>query len=201
MWKAIAQFILAVGIYYTLSFLGMRKVVQLECAQDYFKMPYMAWMATAANIIPAVSIIYRLYIGKQLNIYFKRGACLYFLKGVVQFVTIVPAVSGTDECIDRNFIDMVLYGSCADMMFSGHTGITFIMAPSKEKYIFVVSVAIFLIFGEMHYASDVIIAVIVASWIEFVIPITKKIDTKKIDTKKIDTKKLTDITPPKLLLL
>ena len=206
-WKSLLQFYLAVVIYYTLSYLGMKKIVQLDGVRDYFKMPYIPWMAAAANAIPVISIVYRLWKNKNTGVYFKRSAYLYALKGIVQFLTMVPAVTGTDDCIHRNMIDMILYGSCADMMFSGHTGITFIMAPQKQKYIFVGAVAVFLIFGEMHYTSDVIIAIIVASWLEFIIPMPEKItnNTEKItnNTEKItnDTEKITNDTEKIQLLL
>ena len=168
----------SIVLYYTLSYIGMSKAIELVCIRDYFKLPTVQWVGIFANIIPVMTVGYRLYRRTNINIYLLRGSYLYALKGLIQFVTIVPAVTGTNDCVERTFWGMVLYGNCADMMFSGHTGLTYLMAPDKERFLFVIPTIVFLIASEMHYTSDVIIAIIVAAWIEVVVPLPTVIDNR-----------------------
>ena len=61
----------------------------------------------------------------------------------------IPAVRGTDECLDRTALGVVFYmgNNCADMMFSGHTALTFLAAPVKERFYYVIPEAICLVLG------------------------------------------------------
>lgn len=169
--KAVVNLAGVLLFYFVLAYLSMLRVVQQQGVRDYFKLPFVEWASLFANAIPVLSVLYRLCVGTQASVYLHRVAGLYFLKGVVQFVTVVPAVAGTAQCAHRTFWTMVAQGSCADMMFSGHTGLTFLMTPPKERPVVVTAVAILILFAEMHYMSDIIVGVIVASWLEYVLPL------------------------------
>ena len=59
---------------------------------------------------------------------------MYFMKGIIQTVTLVPIPSGTDMCINRTFVAMITeLGNCADMMFSGHTALAYITTPKNIR--------------------------------------------------------------------
>ena len=160
--------------YFVLAYLSMLRVVQQQGVRDYFKLPFVEWASVFANAIPVVAVLYRLCVGTQHTVYLHRVSGLYLLKGVVQFVTVVPAVAGTAQCVHRTFWTMVAQGSCADMMFSGHTGLTFLMTPPNERPVVVTTVAIFILLAEMHYLSDIVVAVVVASWLEYVLPLEEQ---------------------------
>jgi len=168
--KAILQILLAILFYFALSYPTMKKAIEINHQRDFFKFKKFDWAVYVANAIPVLTILLRVINGKMSGIFVRRAAIVYILKAIVQIVTIVPAVNGTLECIDRGIIGMIFLGNCADMMFSGHTAITYIMAPEKQKWLFIIPVSITLVLGEMHYTSDVFIACIVASWITFMIP-------------------------------
>jgi hypothetical protein len=185
--QAAAKLFGALVIYYTLSYIGMRKIITLDCQRDYFKAPFIPWTVPFANAFPIATVIYRIYQHKNIATYLTRAAALYILKGVIQFVTLVPAVSGTGPCQTRTLLGVLLMSdNCADMMFSGHTGLVYIMAPQKERPLFVLAVGICLVLAEMHYTSDILVAIIVGSWLEYMIPMP----TKKTN----QTKTLTDIS-------
>ena len=185
--QAAAKLFVALVIYYTLSYIGMKKIITLDCQRDYFKAPFIPWAVPFANAFPIGVVLYKLYKNKNIAIYMTRAAALYILKGVIQFVTLVPAVSGTEDCQSRTLLGvLIMSDNCADMMFSGHTGLVYIMAPKKERPLIVLAVGICLVLAEMHYTSDILVAIIVGSWLEYMIPMP----TKKTDK----TKTLTDIS-------
>lgn len=169
--KTVFNLLGALLCYFLLAYFSMLRVVQQQGVRDYFKLPFVERAYIFANAIPVVTVLYQICVGTHATVHIQRVTCLYLLKAVVQFVTVVPAVAGTAQCAHRTFWAMVVQGSCADMMFSGHTGLTFLMTPPKERPVVVTTVAIFLLFAEMHYMSDIIVAVIVASWLEYVLPL------------------------------
>lgn len=168
--KAIFQILPAILFYFALAYPTMEKAIEIHHQQDFFKFKKFEWAVYVANAIPVITILLRVYDRSMSSIYIHRATIVYILKAIVQFVTIVPAVDGTLECIDRGIVEMIFLGNCADMMFSGHTAITYIMAPEKQKWLFIIPVGVTLVLGNMHYTSDVFIACIVASWVTFVIP-------------------------------
>ncbi len=169
--KTVFNLVGALLCYFFLAYFSMLRVVQQQGVRDYFKLPFVDWAYIFANAIPVVTVLYQVCGGTHATVHVHRVTCLYLLKAVVQFVTVVPAVAGTAQCAHRTFWAMVVQGSCADMMFSGHTGLTFLMTPPKERPVVVTTVAIFLLFAEMHYMSVIIVAVIVDSWLEYGLPL------------------------------
>ena len=156
-------------IYFTLSYLSMVSIVNNTQIHNYFNLPTSPASMVISNVIPIVSVLYRAYISLHQKIYVYRISLLYLLKGIVQFVTIVPDVTGVDKCVNRTVVDMIIFGNCADMMFSGHTGITLLTAPCQLRGIATTVVGVTLVLGRQHYISDVIMAVIVSRWIEYVV--------------------------------
>ena len=57
--QAAAKLFVALIIYYTLSYLGMKKIITLDCQRDYFKAPFIPWAVPLANAFPAAAVLYR----------------------------------------------------------------------------------------------------------------------------------------------
>jgi len=125
-------------------------------------------LTAAANLIPVLVTIVCI-IGDPRSVYIRRLALMYFLKGLIQFVTIVPGPAYVDGCVDKRFVEVMSAGICADMMFSGHTGIVFLLTRSYWRWVLVPLEAVLLVIGKQHYISDTIVSAIVCSWIEFVV--------------------------------
>lgn len=169
MMQPILALFFSLFIYFTLSYLSMVSIVNNTQIHNYFNLPTSPASMVISNVIPIVSVLYRTYVSLHQKIYVYRISLLYLLKGIVQFVTIVPDVTGVDKCVNRTVVDMIIFGNCADMMFSGHTGITLLTAPCQLRGIATTVVGVTLVLGRQHYISDVIIAVIVSRWIEYVV--------------------------------
>lgn len=65
-------------------------------------------------------------------------------------------------------------GNCADMMFSGHTAITYLTCPRKYRFIIVPTMMSLLVLTKLHYTGDVLMALITARLIEYELPLQKK---------------------------
>jgi hypothetical protein len=121
----------------------------------------------AANMIPIiVTIVYIMQMQGCRAVDIRRLALMYFLKGLIQFVTIVPGPAYIDGCVGKSFLEVMSAGICADMMFSGHTGIVFLLTGSYWRWLMVPLEAVLLVLGKQHYISDTIVSTIVCSWIE-----------------------------------
>ena len=80
------------------------------------------------------------------------------LKGGAQALTIVPQPNGVEECVDISFWQ---FKSCADMMFSGHTGFIYlILYKTRFRNFFTFAMAFELVMGNWHYMSDCFMACI-----------------------------------------
>ena len=126
-----------------------------------------AAIVVASNTLPVLLVMYTVLWNRKTK-YINRLSLMYFLKGVIQFVTIVPGPEYSGSCLDASFFDIMTSGICADMMFSGHTAIVFLLTRSWGRFLVPVE-AVLLVLGKQHYISDTIVAVIVSSWIEFVV--------------------------------
>ena len=121
----------------------------------------------ASNTLPILIAMYSVLWNRK-SIYINRLSLMYFLKGVIQFVTVVPGPEYSGSCLNASFFDIMTSGICADMMFSGHTAIVFLLTKSWWRCLVPVE-AVLLVLGKQHYISDTIVAVIISSWIEFVV--------------------------------
>ena len=81
----------------------------------------------AENFIAVLMCLYFLLMllsKPNYDLLAKRMAICFALKGISQFLTIVPQPSGVEECSDASFFE---FKNCADMMFSGHTCLTYLL--------------------------------------------------------------------------
>ena len=69
---------------------------------------------------------------------------------------------------------MLTMGSCSDMMFSGHTALTYLTCPPNYRVIVVPVIMTLLVLVEYHYMSDVFVAVLISMLIEFWFPFDEK---------------------------
>jgi len=159
-------------LYFTLSYVSMVNVVAYPYVHDFFTFPKSETLVIISNIIPFVSVLYRITVTPfpKWSLYLYRISMMYLLKGLIQFVTIVPSVDGVTPCVNRTVLQMILLGNCSDMMFSGHTGITLLTSPHKFRFFISTVIGIALVAGHQHYTSDVVISVIVVYWIEIIFP-------------------------------
>ena len=78
-------------------------------------------------------------------------------------MTIVPAADKEIEhCRLRTKLEMVTQGPCYDMMFSGHTALTYLTCPPKYRIVVVPVIMTLLVLVEYHYMSDVFVAVLIS---------------------------------------
>ena len=165
-------FALVITGYFGLCYISMLEVVRLPKVHDYWSIeidePILRDMA---NAIPILSVLYRVANIKvdQIDTYMKRVTLLYFLKGIYQFVTIVPAADGVSQCMGRTFWVMLTSGNCADMMFSGHTGLSLLMTSPEWRPFMFLAIGMLLVMTNLHYTSDVLVAPLAVHWIESVI--------------------------------
>ena len=120
--------------YFTTLYVGMVEVLRDPTVHDYFPMTISENLSDSlkllATSIIVLSSIYRgLHMGENASVFFKRFSTMYFLKGVIQMITIIPASDGVSQCSTRSLAKMMQMGNCADMMFSGHTAITYLTCP------------------------------------------------------------------------
>lgn len=96
-------------------------------------------------------------------------------------ITIIPASDGVSQCSTRSLAKMMQMGNCADMMFSGHTAITYLTCPQKYRPFIVGVMGSILVLTKLHYTSDVIMAIIASRWIEYELPL-KEAENEPEDT-------------------
>lgn len=130
-----------------------------------------------ANIPPIACVLYRFIWKYEKNDFIKYITWLsimYFIKAVVQTVTVIPRPTHED-CTNRTFFEMVWLGNCADMMFSGHTAIVYLTLYGTGVELFSAVVeGVLLVLGKDHYTSDIIVALIVSDWITRILPLPPK---------------------------
>jgi hypothetical protein len=168
------------GFFYFVSlYVGMEEVIRDPSVHDCFPMTISEsttdFLKLITTLILVLNFIYRgLHLGDNAPIYFKRWSLMYFLKGVMWTITIIPASDGTDQRSTRSLAKMMQMGNCADMMFSGHTAITYLTCPRKYRFIIVPIMMSPLVITNAHYTGDVIMALITARLIEYELPLKKK---------------------------
>lgn len=151
------------GLQSALETSGVHNIVSFDVSVEVAD-----WCIFIANIILPSLLIIRIYLYGWRRELTYRLCLMYLLKGVVQLVTVVPGPFGVETCRNYSLIDIVWFGNCVDMMFSGHTAFTVLVAP--YRWVSVSVVMVLLIVGKQHYISDTLVAIIVALWLEYVIP-------------------------------
>lgn len=124
-------------------------------------------VTVVSNTLPLL-IIVRYILSDRRTVYIKRLSLMVLLKSLLQFVTVVPGPEYSGSCDSKSSFDTVTSGICADMMFSGHTAVVFLLT-STWRLVLVPLEAVLLVLGKQHYISDTIVAAIVSSWIEYVV--------------------------------
>ena len=172
-------------IYYAIAYFIMFDVLRRPYPHDLIDVSAeLPIIRAIANSGPALAVLYRLkvdFFTERLDIYAKRAALLYLLKGFIQSITVIPQPNGVSPCQNRSFAQVVLFGSnCADMMFSGHTGLTMIMLPQTKRIPVVIIIGTCLKLTRMHYTSDILVAVLIVWQIERWLPEKKTVNTIQI---------------------
>lgn len=123
--------------------------------------------------IPAVqttilcTIVASIVSKPDLNILFKRLALGYLLKGIIQFVTVIPQPDEAGGAAACKNIPIYKLRGCADMMYSGHTMFVMLLLYKYKYRGFVVFFMAFeLVLAKWHYMSDCIVAVLACIAIE-----------------------------------
>ena len=125
-------------------------------------------VTVVSNALPLL-IIVRYILSDRRTVYIKRLSLMVLLKSLLQFVTVVPGPEYSGSCDSKSSFDTVTSVICADMMFSGHTAVVFLLTSSTWRLVLVPLEAVLLVLGKQHYISDTIVAAIVSSWIEYVV--------------------------------
>lgn len=181
---AILTLATCLALYFYMSYVGMH--VACPMVHDFFHVAIDDNLSMLfkhiANTIPLLFVFYRLAVCLKNDridtLVLYHCALMYSMKGVVQFVTIVPGVESIDACINRTFVDSILKGNCVDMMFSGHTALVYLLSYGDIQVVCVTLEAMLLVLSHQHYTSDVLMAVIVAQWIRYILPQTGVITTR-----------------------
>lgn len=119
-------------------------------------------------VLVAVYFFFMLVSKPNYDLLCKRVALCYLLKGITQFITITPQPGGVESCRDVTFWE---FRNCADMMFSGHTAISYlVLYKTKWRSFLTFAIAWQLVFADWHYMSDCFVGVIAAYAIEKYLP-------------------------------
>lgn len=128
----------------------------------------------AANLIP-LAVVLAWVRWDCRSIFLKRLAFMCLLKGVIQFVTVVPGPKYTGGGCQNDGFSLTSTDVCVvDMMFSGHTGVVFLLTQSYWRWLAPLE-AVLLVVGKFHYISDTLVSMIVCSWIEYMIPLDENL--------------------------
>lgn len=163
-----AYWLLVVFPFYSgLAFLTNQLALKNPTHHDVVYL-YSEWADEAILVLVAVYFFFMLVSKPNYDLLLKRVALSYVLKGIAQFVTITPQPGGMEPCRGVTFWE---FRNCSDMMYSGHTAITYlILYKIKYRNFLTFAMGFELIMANWHYMSDVFVAVIVAYAIEKYLP-------------------------------
>jgi len=154
-------------LYAGLAFLTNQLAIQNPTHHDVVYL-YSEHADEAILVLTAVYFFFTIVSRPNYDLLAKRIALCLVIKGISQFLTIVPQPGGVEDCVHVTFWD---FSNCADMCPSGHTAIAY-LALYKIKYrnLLTFAIAWQLVFADWHYMSDCFIAVIVGYAIEKHLP-------------------------------
>lgn len=119
-------------------------------------------------VLMAIYFFFMVISKPNYDLLCKRVALCYLLKGITQFLTIQPQPMGVGACVGTTFWE---FKSCSDMMFSGHTSISYlILYKTKWRGFLTFAMAFELVFANWHYMADCFVAVIAGYAIEKYFP-------------------------------
>lgn len=155
--------ILVSPLYFVLSVFTNSLALENPTHHDVVYM-YSEWADEAVLVLIALYSCFTLVSRPNYDLLCKRFALCLVLKGISQFLTIVPQPGGVAPCRDASFWE---FRNCADMMFSGHTSISYLaLYKVRYRYLMVFAMAWQLVFANWHFMADCFIAVIVGYAIE-----------------------------------
>ena len=150
-------------LYLILAFFTNELALKNHTHHDVIHL-YSEWADEMILVLIAIYFFFMLVSRPDYSLLCKRVALAFVLKGITQFLTIVPQPNGVEPCRDVSFWD---FRNCADMMFSGHTAITYLaLYKTKWRGFLTFAMAYELVFADWHYMADCFVAVIVAYAIE-----------------------------------
>lgn len=154
-------------VYAGLSFLTNELALQNPTHHDVVYL-YSEWADEMILVLIAIYFFFMLVSRPNYDLLAKRVALCFVLKGITQFITITPQPGGVEPCRDVSFFE---FRNCADMMFSGHTALTYlVLYKTKWRNFLTFAMAYELILADWHYMSDTSVAVIVGYAIEKYLP-------------------------------
>ena len=154
-------------LYALLSFLTNELALQNPTHHDVVYL-YSEWADEMILVLIAIYFFFLLVSRPNYDLLAKRVALCFVLKGITQFITITPQPGGVEPCRDVSFFE---FRNCADMMFSGHTALTYlVLYKTKWRNFLTFAMAWQLVFADWHYMSDTFVAVIVGYAIEKYLP-------------------------------
>ena len=154
-------------LYAGLSFLTNQLALQNPTHHDVVYL-YSEWADEMILVLIAMYFFFMLVSRPNYDLLAKRVALCFVLKGITQFLTITPQPGGVEPCRDVSFFE---FCNCADMMFSGHTALTYlVLYKTKWRNFLTFAMAWQLVFADWHYMSDTFVAVIVGYAIEKYLP-------------------------------
>lgn len=153
-------------VYILMSFLATQNALQDPTHHDLVYL-YHEYAVYAIPVLLLVSMLMSAVTRPNYDILFKRLALMGVLKSTSQILTIQPQPGDMQECVDEPIWKLK---ACADMMFSGHTCLVYlIMYKVKHRWILVFAMAFELVMADWHFMADCFIAVIVGFAIEQII--------------------------------
>ena len=153
--------------YAVFSFLTNQLAVQNPTHHDVVYL-YSDFAENFIAVLMCLYFIFMLLSKPNYDLLAKRMALCYALKGICQFLTIVPQPSGVEACYDVSFFE---FKNCADMMFSGHTCISYlVLYKTKWRNFLAFAMAFELVLANWHYMADCFVAFIVGYAIEKYLP-------------------------------
>jgi len=159
--------IIVFPLYAGLSFLTNVLALQNPTHHDVVYL-YSEWADEMILVLIAIYFFFMLVSRPNYDLLAKRVALCFFLKGITQFLTITPQPGGVEPCRDVSFWE---FRNCADMMFSGHTALTYlVLYKTKWRTFLTFAMAYELILADWHYAADCFVAFIVGYAIEKYLP-------------------------------
>lgn len=155
--------IIVFPLYSVLAFFTNELALKNPTHHDVIHL-YSEWADEMILILIAIYFFFMLVSRPDYSLLCKRVALAFALKGITQFLTIVPQPNGVEPCRGVSFWE---FRNCADMMFSGHTCITYlVLYKTRWRGFLTFSMAYELVFADWHYMADCFVAVIVGFAIE-----------------------------------
>jgi len=160
-------FLFVFPLYALLAFWTNKLAVENPTHHDVVYL-YSEYADEAIIIFMALFFLFMVVSSPNYSLLAKRVSLCLVIKGISQFITIVPQPGGVEDCRGVTFWD---FTNCADMSVSGHTAISYLMLYKiKYRYFLAFAMSWQLVFANWHYMNDCFMAFIVGYAIEKYLP-------------------------------